>query len=138
MASDDLQMHVPWQATAAFFGAFVGVPLLFIGIMFIFAARGYMSREFGLIAIALGSPFLIWCAFAVRSRLRRGAEAGEDRAAFFKSLFIGLGIMLGAIVFVLIMRAIASQAGGIYVIPAGMFLAGAVMFVRAMSPPRAE
>jgi hypothetical protein len=138
MSQDDLHMHVPWQATAAFFGAFIGVPLLFIGAMFIFATRGYMSREFGLIAIALSLPFLIWCAFALRSRMRKGAEAGEDRAAFAKSLAAGLGMMLAAIVFVLIVRAIASEAGAVYVIPGGLFLAGASLFVRAMSPPSAE
>lgn len=134
--SGDLQMTVPWQATAAFFGAFVGVPLAFAGCMFIFATRGYMAREFGLIAIGLSLPFLVWSAFALRSRARLGREAGEPSAAFTKPLLMGLGIMLGAVVFVLIVQAITSTAGGIYVIPGGMFLAGAVMFVRAMTPPR--
>jgi uncharacterized membrane protein len=110
------------------------VPLLFIGCMFIFATRGYMSTEFGLITIGLSLPFMIWTVFAMRSRIRKGREAGEDSTRFMKSLQIGLVIMLGAIVFVIVVRAIASP-GGLYVIPAGMFLTGAVMFIRAMSPP---
>jgi hypothetical protein len=139
VAQDDLHMNVPWQATAAFFGAFVGLPLVFIGCMFIFATHGYMAREFGLIALALALPFLIWCAFAVRSRVRKGKQVGEAPGAFAKSVSIGLGIMLAAIVFVLIVRAVVSAAGGgIYVIPGGLFLAGAIMFVRAMTPPKVE
>jgi hypothetical protein len=136
MKDEDLHSNLPWQTIAALFGFFVGLPLVFVGSMFIFTMHGYGTLQFGLIAYGLAAPCLIWCAFGLRSRLVRGAAVGEPISAFTKPLSIGLGIILGGTLLILIEYAILPASGGVYVLPGGMYLSGAVVIVRAMSPPQ--
>ena len=135
MSNPDLKKNLAWEATAVLIATLLGLPLAMISFGYLFLSHGYMSRAFGLIAAGLTLPLFIWGAFAVRSRIRKGKDAGEALWEFLKRALIGLAWLVATIAIFTAMAQWTSSRLGFYIIPGGVLLAAILVLVKAMTPP---
>jgi hypothetical protein len=135
MNNRDMQVNVPWEATAAVFAAIAGLPLLVAAVGFLFFSHGKGTGALGIVAAILSVPLFVWFGFALRSRVRKGQAAGESVGTFFASFFGALGLMLGVIGVFVVLAQWSTLHTGVYVIPSAAIVAVIVHLVRIMVPP---